>query len=78
MSSISSYNTGEIESIFIEPDYRSYHIGSDLISRALDGMDTCGVRRKRVSVGESHEEVWVVYRKFGFYFRMTILEQKQD
>ena len=77
VSSISSDNTGEIESIFVEPDYRSLRIGSCLISRALDGMDACGVRRKRVSVGGGNEEAWGFYRKFGFYPRMTILEQKK-
>ncbi|MDP3564988.1 MAG: GNAT family N-acetyltransferase [Methanoregula sp.] len=77
-SSISSDNTGEIESIFVEPDYRSHHIGSRLISRALDGMDACGVWRKRVSIGDGNEEAWAFYRKFGFYPRMTILEQKKN
>ncbi|MDP3396693.1 MAG: GNAT family N-acetyltransferase [Methanoregula sp.] len=78
VSSISPDNTGEIESIFVEPDYRLHHIGSNLISRALDSMDACGVRRKRVSVGDGNEEAWVFYRKFGFYARMTILVQKKD
>ncbi|MFA4848516.1 MAG: GNAT family N-acetyltransferase [Methanoregula sp.] len=76
--SISSEKNGEIESIYVEPDNRSHHIGSDLISRALAWMDACGVRRKRVSVGEGNEEVWQFYRKFGFYPRMTILEQKRE
>jgi ribosomal protein S18 acetylase RimI-like enzyme len=77
VSSVSSDNNGEIESIFVEPDYRSNHIGSDLICRALDRMDASGVQRKRVSVGEGNEEAWEFYRKFGFYPRMTILEQKK-
>jgi ribosomal protein S18 acetylase RimI-like enzyme len=76
--SISSEKNGEIESIFVEPDYRSHHIGSDLVSRALAWMDARDVLRKRVSVGEGNEEAWQFYRKFGFYPRMTVLEQKTD
>ena len=78
VSSICPDNTGEIESIFVEPDYRSHHVGSNLISRALDWLDACGVRRKRVSIGDGNEEAWGCYRKFGFYPSMTILEQKKD
>ena len=78
VSSISPEKNGEIESIFVEPDYRSHHIGSDLVSRALAWMDASGGRRKRVSVGEGNEEAWQFYRKFGFYPRMTVLEQKTD
>jgi ribosomal protein S18 acetylase RimI-like enzyme len=77
VSSVSSEKNREIESIFVEPDYRSHHIGSDLISRALAWMDACGVRRKRVSVDDGNEEAWKFYRKFGFYPRITILEQKK-
>lgn len=77
-SSVSQEKNGEIESIFVESGYRSHHIGSDLISRALAWMDTCSVRRKRVSVGAGNEAAWDFYRKFGFYPRMTILEQKTE
>lgn len=78
VSSVSQEKNGEIESIFVESDYRSHHIGSDLISRALPWMDICSVRRKRVSVGDGNEEAWDFYRKFGFYRSMTVLEQKTD
>ena len=78
VSSVSMEKNGEIESIFVESDYRSHHIGSDLISRALAWMDICNARRKRVSVGNGNEEAWDFYRKFGFYPRMTVLEQKTD
>ena len=34
--------------------------------------------RARVSVGDGNEVAWVFYRKFGFYPRMTVLEQKKE
>ncbi len=78
VSSVSPEKNGELESIFVEPDYRSHHIGTTLITRALAWMDAQGVRRKRVSVGNGNEDAWAFYRKFGFYPRMTILEQKRE
>jgi ribosomal protein S18 acetylase RimI-like enzyme len=78
VSSISLDSNGEIESIFVEPDFRSHNIGSALITRALTWMNTSGAGRKRVSVGLGNEEAWAFYRKFGFYPRMTILEQKNE
>ncbi len=46
--------------------------------QALVWMDECGATRKRVSVGDGNEEAWKFYEKFGFYPRMTILEQKTE
>ena len=78
VSSLSEDKNGEIESIFLENGYRSQGIGSALILRALAWMDECGATRKRVSVGDGNEEAWKFYEKFGFYPRMTILEQKAE
>lgn len=69
--------TGEIESIFVDDAYRSRGIGSTLVSRALGWLDENGSTRNRVSVSEGNEPVWNFYKKFGFYPRMTVLEQKK-
>jgi ribosomal protein S18 acetylase RimI-like enzyme len=76
VSSLSEDKNGEIESIFLENAYRSQGIGSTLIQRALAWMDEYSATRKRVSVGDGNEGAWKFYEKFGFYPRMTILEQK--
>jgi diamine N-acetyltransferase len=78
VSSLSEDKTGEIESIFLENGYRSQGIGTDLMLRALAWMDKDGATRKRVSVGNGNEEAWKFYEKFGFYPRMTVLEQKTE
>lgn len=78
VSSLSEDKNGEIESVFLEHAYRGQGIGSALVLRALAWMDECGASRKRVSVGDGNEEAWKFYEKFGFYPRMTILEQKSD
>ena len=69
--------TGEIESIFVDDAYRSCGIGSTLVSRALGWLDENGSTRNRVSVSEGNEPVWNFYKKFRFYPRMTVLEQKK-
>ena len=70
--------TGEIESIFVDEAYRSNGIGSTLVTRAIAWLDEHGSSRNRVSVSEGNEAVWNFYKKFGFYPRMTVLEQKKE
>jgi ribosomal protein S18 acetylase RimI-like enzyme len=69
--------TGEIESIFVDNVYRSQGIGSALATRALGWLDENGSTRNRVSVSKGNESVWNFYKKFKFYPRMTVLEQKK-
>jgi len=78
VSSLSAEKTGEVESLFVDAAYRSAGIGTALVIRGLTWMDSQGAIRKRVSVGNGNEAVWAFYRKFGFYPRMTLLEQKTD
>lgn len=78
VSSLSPERTGEIESIFVEEEYRSQGIGSVLLARALEWLDANGSVRNRVSVAEGNEGSFPFYRKFGFSPRMTVLEQKKE
>ena len=78
VSSISLEGHGEIESIFIEEAYRSQGIGAALLSASISWMDSAGVVRKRVAVADGNEDSWEFYQKFGFYPRMTLLEQKNE
>jgi ribosomal protein S18 acetylase RimI-like enzyme len=78
VSSISMDKVGEIESIYVEAAYRSKGIGTALITRALAWMESFSVIKKRVSVSYGNEGAWEFYRRFGFYPRMMVLEQKPD
>ena len=78
VSSVSVDNTGEIESLFVDREFRSAGIGTALVTRGLGWMDSLGALRKRVSVGDGNESAWTFYRKFGFFPRMTVLEQKTE
>jgi ribosomal protein S18 acetylase RimI-like enzyme len=75
ISTISGDRQGEIESIYIEPDYRGSGIGDSLMKRALRWMDECSVTKKVLGVGAGNEEVFEFYRRYNFYPRTTILEQ---
>jgi ribosomal protein S18 acetylase RimI-like enzyme len=77
VSSLSQEKTGEIESIYIDDAYRSSGIGSTLVTRALGWLEENGSTRNRVSVSEGNELAWNFYKKFRFYPRMTVLEQKK-
>jgi ribosomal protein S18 acetylase RimI-like enzyme len=74
-SYIDQERIGEILSIYLEPEYRSGHIGYTLMNRALDWMDKQGVKRKTLSIGAGNEEVMDFYRHFNFEVRSIIMEQ---
>lgn len=78
VSSLTPERNGEIESLFVEPGYRSQGIGTALVTRALAWMDGCGAERIRVVVGDGNEPSFAFYEKFGFFPRMTVLEQKKQ
>lgn len=75
ISSISE-KEGEIESIYVEKEYRKQHIGEHFMKSALAWMDSRGVTRKIIGVAVGNEEAFGFYRKFNFYPRVTILRQK--
>ena len=76
ISSLSREKAGEIESLWVDPGYRSAGIGTALVTRAFGWMDSNGAVRKRVSVSAGNQDAWAFYRKFGFVPRLTVLEQK--
>jgi GNAT superfamily N-acetyltransferase len=78
VSSFSAEKTGEIESIFVEDPVRSWGIGSVLMTKALVWFNENGSVRNRISASDGNEGVWEFYKKFGFYPRLTVLEQKRD
>jgi len=78
VSSLSEEKAGEIESIFIEAGYRSQGVGTTLMERALTWLDAGGSVRNRVSVGDGNEGAFIFYQKFGFFPRLTVLEQTRE
>ena len=75
VSSISDELEGEIDSVYIEEQYRSHGIGSYLIKRALYWMNKKGVKSKKIVVAVGNEEQLSFYEQFDFLPGHIILEQ---
>ena len=69
---------GELESLFIEKQYRKLGYGDDLVKRGIAWLKSNNCERIEVSVAAGHESVFGFYEKFGFYPRMTSLRLKKE
>jgi diamine N-acetyltransferase len=77
ISSITEDKQGEIESIFIESDYRRQNIGDVFMKKALKWMNSFSVAKIIIEVGAGNEEVFGFYARYNFYPRVTILSQPE-
>ncbi len=75
ISTISADSEGEVQSIYVEENYRDCGIGDALMKKALNWMHECSVNRKVIAVAYGNEEVFHFYGKYDFLPRATILEQ---
>jgi len=78
ISTISNEKQGEIDSIYIEPEYRGSGIGDELMKRALSWMDERSVSKRILDVGVGNEDTFAFYSKYDFYPRTIILEQVNE
>jgi ribosomal protein S18 acetylase RimI-like enzyme len=65
---------GEIDSIYIKPDYRGNRIGDKLVEKALAWIALNNARKCIVKVVIGNEDVFGFYSKYGFKPRLTELE----
>lgn len=68
--------TGELESIYVEPEYRGQHTGYRLASDGVEWMRRKGCRHIDVLVAEGNEDVFPFYERLGFRARGTVLRIK--
>lgn len=73
ISSIKQDGTGEMDSIFVEVDYRRNGIGDNLVTGALDWLQGQTVKKIIVQVLVGNEEVHPFYKRHGFLPRTTIM-----
>jgi GNAT superfamily N-acetyltransferase len=76
ISAIATDGVGEIESIFIEENFRGQAIGDQLMRRALAWLDGRGVHTKVIAVAVGNERAYSFYERFGFYPRVVTLKQR--
>ena len=75
IATVSSDNTGEIDSILVRKDHRGIGIGSQLLADAIGWLETLHGYPVIVSVSEGNTEAENFYKKFGFARRMVVLQK---
>jgi diamine N-acetyltransferase len=76
ISTVSPDKKGCLESIYIEPDYRGNDIGDTLMVRAIEWMKSRKAQSIILNVGVGNEAVISFYKRYGFYPRTIVLQQK--
>jgi ribosomal protein S18 acetylase RimI-like enzyme len=74
VSTIDAKKQGEVESIYVEEDYRRNGIAGNLMKKALRWMDDMSAERKVLLVATGNEEVLPFYERYGFYPRGIVME----
>jgi ribosomal protein S18 acetylase RimI-like enzyme len=59
-------NDGEIDSIYVKPEYRKLHIGSTLMEKSLDWLNSLDVTTVTIKVAAGNEEAFGFYSRYGF------------
>lgn len=75
IASITNESKGEIDSLFINSNYRERGIGSEFMNRTLKWFEESGITDIYVSVVVGNEEVLGFYNKFGFKPRSIYLKR---
>lgn len=78
VTTISSKNEGEIDSVYVEEEYRLMGIGDALMQRSIRWMDVKDVKTKKVAVAAANQEAISFYERYGFRRRSVTLEQPLD
>ena len=78
VTSVDQAKQGEIESIYVEKDYRLSGIGDSLMTRALGWLENVTLKKTILGVAEGNEGVFAFYQRHNFYPRVTVLMHKPD
>ena len=78
VTSVDREKQGEIESIYVEKEYRLSGIGDSLMTRALAWLETVTVKKTILGVAEGNEGVFAFYRRHNFYPRVTVLMHRPE
>jgi ribosomal protein S18 acetylase RimI-like enzyme len=66
-------NIGEIESIYVEKQYRKLHLGGKLMESALNWFSAKGIANIQISVVYSNDEALPFYQRYGFQIANYVL-----
>lgn len=68
-------NLGEIESIFIENQYRKLKLGDKLMTSALNWFESNSITNIQINVINANDEALPFYEHYGFYIGNYILKR---
>jgi diamine N-acetyltransferase len=77
VSTIDIDKNAEIDSLFVDTNFRQQGIGRELIEKSKEWLEKNSCQSIRLSVSYGHESVLVFYQRLGFYPRLTALEWKE-
>lgn len=75
ISTVSSDSIGEIDSLFVSPEYRGQGLADSLMKMSMAWLQDENVRRVRLSVAAGNEQVFGFYARYGLFPAKIILEQ---
>ena len=75
VNTINEKRVGEIDSLFILPEYRGKGLGEILVERSVNWLKEQEVTRIFLEVAAGNEQVFEFYARFGFYPAKIVLEQ---
>ena len=77
---VSSVNksSGEIDSLFLLPEYQGKNIGNELTTHAINSLNSHDCSEINIYVAEGNESVFKFYEKFGFKKKYYVLQAKNS
>ncbi len=78
ISAVSPAGVGEIESIYVEAEFRGQGIGDDLMKRGLAWLKAQDAEVVEVKVAVGNEGAFPFYARYGFYPRLVTLKRKNS
>ena len=77
LSSITKDKLGELDSIYVNLEYRGYNIGDYFMKDALEFFEINNTIEDILMVSEGNEDVMKFYNKYGFEMRYYTLRRKK-
>ena len=78
IASLTKDGTGEVDSLFVEEDYRKHGVGRTMMENALSWLKSKQPKQMTLTVAVGNERVLKFYEGFGFYPRHIVLLQKSE
>jgi diamine N-acetyltransferase len=76
ITAISPTGVGELESIYVEAEFRGQGIGDELMKRGLVWLHAQNPVSVEVKVAVGNEDTYPFYARYGFYPHLVTLKQR--